>query len=51
MISDEDRREVARRLRYEADYPGYAVQYMEQFIGDGRLQRDVRPSRRPHRAG
>ena len=46
MISDEDRREVARRLRYEADYPGYAVQYMEQFIGDLRqvLFEDLNPT-------
>lgn len=34
MISDDERREVARRLREEADYPGHAVQYMEQFISD-----------------
>ena len=34
MIDDNERREIADNLRYEADYPGSPVQYMEQFIGD-----------------
>ena len=34
MITDSERREVADNLRYEADYPGHPIQYMEQFIGD-----------------
>lgn len=46
MPTDTERREVAERLRYEADYPGYAVQYMEQFIGDLRqvLFGDLNPT-------
>lgn len=32
MVSDEKRSEVARSLRYFADYPGRPIQYMEQFI-------------------
>lgn len=34
MKTYNERRAVAARLREEADYPGHAVQYMEQFISD-----------------
>ena len=46
MATDDERREVARRLREEADYPGHAVQYMEQFISDLRqvLFGDLNPT-------
>lgn len=33
-ISDSERREVAENLRYAADYPGYEIRYMEQFIAE-----------------
>ena len=32
MVTDDERREVAESLRYAADYPGFPVRYMEQFI-------------------
>lgn len=46
MVDDSERREVERRLREEADYPGHAVQYMEQFISDLRqvLFGDLNPT-------
>ena len=46
MLADTERREAARRLREEADYPGHAVQYMEQFISDLRkvLFGDLNPT-------
>lgn len=46
MPTDDERREVAARLREEADYPGHAVQYMEQFISDLRqvLFGDLNPT-------
>ena len=46
MPTDTERREAARRLREEADYPGHAVQYMEQFISDLRqvLFGDLNPT-------
>ena len=31
-VTDDERREIAENLRYDADYPGCAIQYMEQFI-------------------
>lgn len=33
-ISDSERSEVAENLRYAADYPGYEIRYMEQFIAE-----------------
>lgn len=46
MKTYNERRAVAARLREEADYPGHAVQYMEQFISDLRqvLFGDLNPT-------
>ena len=45
-MENDERARVARRLREEADYPGHAVQYMEQFISDLRqlLFGDLNPT-------
>ena len=34
MPTIDEKRTIAENLRYEADYPGRPVQYMEQFIMD-----------------
>ena len=34
MPTIDEKRTIAENLRYEADYPGRPVQYMEQFIED-----------------
>lgn len=34
QVTDDKRREVAENLRYAADYPGYEIRYMEQFIAE-----------------
>lgn len=39
MKTSNERRRVAERLRDAADYPGYEIRYMEQFIGE--LREDV----------
>ncbi|WP_293814615.1 hypothetical protein [uncultured Parolsenella sp.] len=34
METSDKRREVAENLRYAADYSGYEIRYMEQFIAE-----------------
>lgn len=33
-MSSDERRDIAENLRYAADYPGYEIRYMEQFVSE-----------------